>query len=164
MKNVIKKLSNSLFLLALVWVLNITLLYLSPGDATDRYWGPQTDRAILQGIKEARGLHLPYHKQVFLWTKRLLHGDLGYSWMHHRPVWEVLIEAAPATLLLGAAALAITLFLGSIIGALSAIYAGKNFGRLLNYSGLAVYSTPIFCLAILGIYFFSVQFKLLPGS
>ncbi|MFQ5629835.1 MAG: ABC transporter permease [bacterium] len=164
MKNLLKKASRLLALLAGIWIINFSLLHFSPGDTTSRYWSPQVNKEALQSMRAQKGLDQPYHRQLFFWTKRLLQGDLGYSWTYHRPVTEILKEAIPATFQLAGVALLINFILGSLLGVLAALLASRKTGMFLDASSLILYATPSFWLALLAIFIFSLKLQWLPSS
>lgn len=60
----------------------------------------------IERIRHSLGLDKPLVTQYLLWLKNILHGDLGYSLIYHRPVLEMILERIPATLgLMGASLL-----------------------------------------------------------
>jgi len=92
--------------------------------------------------------------------KGLLRGDLGTSLVNRgRPVWEVIWGRLPNTLLLMLTA-EIVILLGSLlIGVYSALHQYSFFDNLITAISFVGYSMPIFFIALLSMYFFSVQFK-----
>lgn len=161
---VLKHISRFILLLAGIWTLNFCLIRLSPGDATNVYWGPHSDRASLETLRTQRGLQLPFWQQFKLWTLRFLQGDWGYSWTRHRPVSAILKETIPSTLQLTSLALAFSFIVGSAWGVLAGRYADHASGHALNFSGLIIYALPSFWLASLAILFFSLKLQWLPSS
>ncbi len=153
-----------LILLVGISVLNFFLFHLSPGDPTNLYFGPKTKRENLQTLRNQMGVNQPWHQQLKLWSIRVLHGDLGYSWSKHRPVVEILKETIPATLQLTVLALLVNLLLGCIIGILSGINAHRWVGKLLDVATLGMYSVPTFWLALIFILLFSLKLQWLPAS
>jgi peptide/nickel transport system permease protein len=161
---ILKHLARALLLLAGIWTLNFCLIRLSPGDATNVYWGPDRDRASIETLRAQRGLELPFWQQFEIWTRRFARGDWGYSWMRHRPVIDILKEAVPNTLQLTVLALAFCFFFGAAWGVLAARYDDRLAGHALNFSGLIIYALPSFWLAALAILFFGVKLQWLPSS
>lgn len=159
-----KSLLRFALLLAGIWFLNFCLLRLSPGDATNIYWGPESDRASIAALRAQRGLTLPFWQQFQMWTLRFARGDWGYSWLRHRPVTAILQEAIPATLQLTTLVLAFSFIIGAAWGVLAAKYADRAAGHALNFSSLIIYALPSFWLAALAILFFSVKLHWLPAS
>ncbi len=164
MKTNFKKILFRLAVLPAVWIINFSLLYFSPGDATSRYWGPQTSQSALAQMRVEKGLDLAYPEQLLFWTNRLLQGDLGYSWTYHRPVLAVFADVLPATLQLTTAALVLNILLGSFLGVVSAVFAGRPGGKLLDYLGQTIYAVPLFLFAMTLIYIFSIKLQWTPVS
>ncbi len=161
---ILKALLRFALLLAGIWLLNFCLIRFSPGDATNIYWGPETDRTSIETLRAQRGLTLPFGQQLQMWTLRFVRGDWGYSWLRHRPVADMLQEAIPATLQLTSLALAFSFSFGALWGVLAAKYEGRVAGHALNFSGLIIYALPSFWLAALAILFLSVKLQWLPAS
>lgn len=151
-------------LIAGIWTLNFCLVRLSPGDATNVYWGPHSARTSIEMLRTQRGLDLPFWEQYRLWTSRFVRGDWGYSWTRHQPVSVILKEAFPATLQLTGLALCFSFFIGSTWGVLAGKYADRPYGAVLNFSGLIIYAMPSFWIASLALLFFSVKLQWLPAS
>lgn len=85
-------------LLALPLVLGvITLIFvlveLSPGDATDRFFTPETPPEVRQMIEEKWGLDRPAYERYFITIRNLLSGDFGRSIVQERPVFEIIGES-----------------------------------------------------------------------
>ncbi len=158
------KISNYLLLLCGIWILNFLLLYLSPGDVTQRYWGPKIDRSRMKILQEARGLQRPFWAQFGFWTRKLLSGDFGYSWTQHRPVREIFSQAVPATFRLTAPALLLNFIFGCSLGIFAATFAHRSSGQAINFFNLFIYAMPLFWLAIGAIYLFALKLRWFPVS
>ncbi|MCA1599094.1 MAG: glutathione ABC transporter permease GsiC, partial [Chloroflexi bacterium] len=72
-----------LMVLVLVGVSLITygLTYLMPGDPARRLAGPGASVQTVQSIRHQLGLDLPFWAQYGRYMGRLLHGDLGHSYV-----------------------------------------------------------------------------------
>ena len=108
------------------------------------------------------GLDKPYYQQYGLFIKDAVRGDFGTSVKEHRPVTEIIIERAPATLLLGFTAFALSLLVGVPLGIMSAVTRGKfldQFGKLVALIGQ---SAPPFWLGIMLMFFFAVWLRWTP--
>ena len=92
--------------------------------------------------------------------KGVLRGDLGTSLVNRgRPVWQVIWDRLPNTLLLMLTA-EIIIILGSLlIGVYSALHQYSFLDNLITAISFVGYSMPIFFVALLSMYIFSVQFK-----
>ncbi|MDZ4769847.1 MAG: ABC transporter permease [Chloroflexota bacterium] len=87
----------------------------------------------------------------------VLRGDLGMSFVTRQPAWTRIEERLPATLTLMIPAYTITLILALAIGVYSATHQYTFLDNLITGAAFFFYSMPIFFIALLTIYIFSVQ-------
>ncbi len=114
------------------------------------------------GIK--LGLDKPYIQQYGIFLRNMLRGNFGDSIKERRPVTDVIVERAPATLQLGAVAFALSLVVGIPLGIFSAVRRGSvldQFGKLVSLIGQ---SAPPFWLGIMLMFFFAVKLGWVPPS
>lgn len=159
-----KRLFNMALVLTGVVVLNFLLFFARPGDSTNLFFRPGTDRQTLETMREKMGLEKPLHQQFLFWCSHILRGDWGYSWAKHRPVQEILNEAIPATIQLVVLALFVNFVLGCLLAIYTTVSTRKFSDSIINFSSLLVYVTPPFWLALFFIYIFSEKLGLLPAS
>ena len=126
-----------------------------PAEATD------AERAAMAA---RLGLDLPILTQARLFIGGLLRGEFGISLWQDRPAAGIVLEALPRTLLLVAAALAIAVPVGCVLGAAAALRPGSAVDRALTTAGLVGLSLPQFWLALVLILLFSVMLGWLPTS
>lgn len=139
---------------------------LAPGDPVDLYLQPQRqmDPAVIERIRQDRGLDRPIHVQYVTWLAHAARGDFGESFLLHRPVKDVIAETLPYTLLLILAALLVDALLGITLGIVSAVRRGSLLDRTVTLGSLALYAMPGFWLALVLILVFSVQLGWFPTS
>ena len=111
---------------------------------------------------EVLGLDKPYYQQYGIFLKGAVRGDFGDSVGEHRPVTEVIIERAPATIILGALAFAMSLLIGVPLGILSAVKRGSFIDTIGKLIALIGQSAPSFWLGIMLMFFFSVKLGWVP--
>lgn len=142
------------------------LSQLAPGDPVDLYLQPQrqVDPAVIERIRQDRGLDQPIHVQYVTWLANSARGDFGESFLLHRPVKDVIAETLPYTLLLILAALLVDALLGITLGIVSAVRRGSLLDRTVTLGSLTLYAMPGFWLALMLILVFSVQLGWFPTS
>ncbi len=91
--------------------------------------------------------------------KGVLRGDLGNSLTNRRPVAEVITERLPNTLLLMVTVEIVIIVISLFVGVYSAIKQYSFFDNLVTGLSFVGYSMPIFLIALLLMYLFSVNFK-----
>lgn len=105
--------------------------------------------------RERLGLNDPVTTQFRIYITNLAEGDWGESTAYHRPVIDVIKDAAPITLEMSFFALLIAYPLGIVLGILSAVWQDKIFDHLSRFLAIAFVSLPIFWLAMMLQLFFA---------
>jgi peptide/nickel transport system permease protein len=136
---------------ALVWaVASVTfaLVHLAPGDAADLLAPPSASAADAAARRRELGLDRPAPEQYARWLGRLARGDLGESFAQRRPVRAIIAEAAPVSLGLGGASLALSFVLGSALGVVQGARRGSRLDGALTVLTTTAYAAPSFWLAL----------------
>ncbi len=117
------------------------------------YWLIGNDWADIDldgdGIAESKG-----HRQG------VLRGDFGTSLVNRgKPATEVIWDRIPNTMLLMVASEAIIIFFAMLVGVYSALRQYTIMDNVITTLSFVGYSMPIFFIALLSMYLFSVKFK-----
>jgi peptide/nickel transport system permease protein len=141
------------------------IMHVLPGDPVDvmlAETGASAQR--IAELRESMGLDRPFHEQYLRFLGNALQGDLGRSLHTNRSVTESILDQAPDTLELAAAAMIIAIVMGVTLGVVAAV----NHNRWLDTAAM-VYSTlgismPLFWFGLLGIMIFSLQLRWVPTA
>src|SRR6476659_1174158 len=87
---VVRRLGQSLIILAGLPLLTFWLLHLLPGGPERAILGPRASNAQRQAFVHANGLDRPILSQYLTYLNHLLHGNLGYSYKLNQTVNDVL--------------------------------------------------------------------------
>jgi peptide/nickel transport system permease protein len=150
---------------AAVALITFLLVHAAPGEPM--LGTPERTLASPEMIARQRilfGLDRPLPEQLFRYGRNLARGELGESFLLHRPVAAVLAEAIPNTLLLGGTALVVSLLLGLAIGVVQAARHHTRTDTLLGAATLTLYSVPVFWLGLLLLLVFGEKLHWLPVS
>lgn len=137
-------------------VVGFVLIHAGPGEPVLALAGEHGDAAYYEFMRERFGLDQPLPHRLATYAGRVARGDLGVSWVQGRPVLHVILERAPATLLLTGTALLLALLIAIPLGASAARRPHGARDALINMGALGLYSAPVFWiaqLAVLGIAF-----------
>lgn len=149
----------SLFVLITV---TFFLVRIIPGSPFQRGGVSET---VVEAIEQEYGLNEPLFTQYISYIGGVLHGDLGISYQDPAVrVTEVIARAWPVTASVGAAALIVSLILGTGLGILSAVSGRRSVKQVISAGGMIAAGIPGFAAAILLMLVFSVKLKLLPAS
>ncbi|MDP8930242.1 MAG: ABC transporter permease [Actinomycetota bacterium] len=160
-----RRLVATVVLLAVVAIVTYVLITLAPGDTALIIAGSAGgDAEYLARLRERLGLDraLPY--QVWSYLVAVFQGDLGFSVIQGRPVWEVIFGRLPATLLLGGTSLVLASIGGVVLGVVAAARHGSRVDAAVSVGSLALYSLPVFWVAQLLIAFLAVRLGWLPAG
>ena len=103
---------------------------------------------------------MPHLTVVWVWA--LLQGDMGVSIFSNLPVTRLMAQRVEPTVALTLSTLFVAVSLAVPIGVVAAWKARKLVDRLVMGFAVLGVATPVFVLAYILIYFFAVQWKLLP--
>lgn len=154
----------AVILLMAVLVLNFSMMHLAPGDVADTISQSMggADQEVLDQIRADYGLDQPFLVQLASYMGRVLRFDLGYSFFYNTPVTELILQRLPATLLLVFTAQILALFIGVILGVISARKPNGIASHFVTMLALFGYSAPVFWTGILLLIGFSLKIQIFP--
>ena len=124
---------------------------------------PQQAKDIPKIIKQF-GLDDPPYRQYFSWMKEVFRGNLGWSVVASRPVWDAFWNYFPVTLEMNLFAAPIVLFFGIWLGTLSGIHRDKWIDHTTRILAIVGWSLPTFLFALVLLMVFYGYFHILsPG-
>jgi peptide/nickel transport system permease protein len=134
-----------------------------PGNPASALLGERATPELVAQYKERYGLDRPLPVQYLDYVKVTIQGDLGTSITTRRSVTSEIRLRFPATIELAIAAMLFAIGIGLPLGFFAAKHYGGFFDNLSLVGSLIGISIPIFFLAIILKYFFSVKWQLLPS-
>lgn len=150
-------------LLLLVSLAAFAVMHLAPGGPTTAYaHNPLVSGSQIAAIRRGMGLDDPLPVQYVRWLTSLLQGNWGYSLVDGRPVLTVILERAPATLLLMAAAFTIAIGLAVPIGVLAAARPGSRIDNALTFASFFAWAMPVFWFGLVAQFALAVHLHLFP--
>ncbi|WP_426956103.1 ABC transporter permease [Muricoccus radiodurans] len=156
------RLVSALPVLLIVSLLSFAIVWIVPGDVAAEMAGPTATAEELARLRDRLGLNKPFLEQLFGWYGALATGDLGQSILLRQGVGAAIVERLPVTLSLTFLALGIALVVGTGLGILAAVRAGRAADRAAMGTALIGFSLPDFWLGLVLVYVFAVQLAWLP--
>jgi oligopeptide transport system permease protein len=149
--------------LLLVIALAFTMVHAAPGGPFDN------ERVVSAEIEAniAARYHLddPLPVQFLRYLGGLLQGDLGPSYRYvDYTVGELIANALPYSMLLGAVAMALALLLGVCAGTAAALRQGTAFDRIVMGFSMTGISIPVFVVAPVLVLLFAVKLHWVPAG
>ena len=127
-------------------IITFIIAFVIPADPAVAMAGAKADPQTLATIRHQLGLDLPLYLQYAHYLGRALHGDLGRSYIRRSSVTQLILSRFPATALLAASAMALSLVLGVPMGMIAAARRGRTTDNLLLVVSLGLISIPVFWL------------------
>lgn len=156
------RLGGVVLLLWLVSTVTFILMFAVPTDPGAAIAGPQATPQVTENVRKVLGLDQPLHVQYGRYLWRLLHGDLGRSYVYGRPVIELLRTHLGPSFQLALACVVAEAAIGLPIGILSAVRQGSRFDRLSMVGTLITLGLPHFWIGLFLLYLVGARLGWLP--
>lgn len=133
------------------------------GDPVNNMLGQERTQADIEKLRDRLGLDRSVLVQYAVFLRNAVQGDFGVSYRQGRPVADIIVERAPATLELAAVSGLMALIFGIGLGVITAIKRNSLISSTIMTLSLVGVSLPTFLIGIVLIYVFSVQLDWLPS-
>lgn len=160
----LRRVMLSVPLVLAVVTLTFFLIRLAPGDPALILAGDAPTPEVLARIRAEYGLDQSQLQQFLAWIAKAARGDFGTSIYLGRPVFDVILDRFPATLLLTLASMALASATGIALGVMAAQHAGTRLDATISAGSLIGHSLPGFWIGQLLVLFFAVELEWLPAS
>jgi peptide/nickel transport system permease protein len=160
-----RRLLQAVFVLWLAATLVFFALLVTPGDPAQALLA--ASGATPEEVAERRaqlGLDDPLPLQYTHYLVDLARGNLGWSWLHGRPVGRMILEQLGPTVELAVAATAVGGALGLALGVLAAVRRSTWLDTATSTIAVLGLSTPTYWSGLLAILFFSLRLRWLPSA
>ena len=159
---VLRRLAATVPVLAVVAVLVFLLLRLTPGDPAAILAGEAASAEQIAKLRAHLGLDRPIPVQFAIWVGQLVAGDLGESYYYKQSVASLIAHRLEPTLSLAALTIVLAVAVAVPLGVAAAWRFGGRLDRALMAFSVLGFSLPVFVLAYLLIWLFSLKFGWLP--
>jgi peptide/nickel transport system permease protein len=149
----------------LLWVVSTVtflLMFAVPQDPGAAIAGPQATPQVTENIRNVLGLDQPLYVQYGRYLWRLLHGDLGRSYVFGRPVIELLTSHLGPSFQLALACIIAEAAIGLPVGIISAVRPGTRFDRIAMVGTLITLGLPHFWIGLFLLYLVGARLGWLP--
>lgn len=164
-KYVFKRLLQLIPILFAITFLSFAMMRIAGSDAVEQKMentGAVVSQEVIDAAREELGLDHPFLTQYVIWLTRLLHGDMGTSYISAKPVFSTFVSKLPATLLLTVTSIVLTIVISIPLGILSAVKQNRFTDYLIRVCSFLGNSMPNFFVALLLMYLFAIRLNLFP--
>jgi len=146
----------------LVSIIVFSMLHLIPGNPLDLIVNPRMGTEAIQKVERKLGLDRPLYTQYLLFMKKILTGDLGYSFYTHMKISTLIIERLSNTVILTLTGLLLSSLCAIPLGIMAATHQGGPLDYASMSFALVGIAMPQFWLGLLLILIFSVKLGWFP--
>jgi peptide/nickel transport system permease protein len=159
----IRRLVHSCVLMIIVTLVTFSMMLTAPGGPS-MLLDPNASAVDLARMRQLLGLDEPIVIQYLKWLRQVGVGNLGVSYSAGRPVFTLIRDSLPGTLVLSGAALLVAILGGITLGVLSAVKRYSLLDHLITVVSFLGVSVPVFWYGLMLIMLFSVRLHLLPAG
>ena len=166
MKNyALKRLLQLIPILLAITFLSYGMMRIAGSDVIEQKMENTSGTVSQEMIDNARaelGLDKPFVVQYFTWLGNLLRGDMGTSYVSNMPVFSTFVSKLPATLLLTAVSILLTVLISIPLGIWSAVKQNTATDYVIRTASFIGNSLPNFFVSLLLMYFFAIRLGWFP--
>jgi peptide/nickel transport system permease protein len=159
----VQRLGHLVWVLLAVSLLVFLLIHLS-GDPVRVLTPLDATSEDVERVRRLYGLDRPLAVQYLTFLENAARGDLGESFRYQRPASELVRQRLPATALLAATTIGITIAAGVPVGVWVGARAGSAADWVVSIATFVCISLPSFWLGVLLILLFADRLRWLPAS
>jgi peptide/nickel transport system permease protein len=150
-----RRLVQAALILLGVSIITFLLLHYLPADPARMVAGRTASKAQVELVRQQLGLDLPVWEQYVRYLWKLLHGDLGRSYLQRTEVTTLIWARLPASALLMLGAIICELLIGITLGAIAGLRRGTPLDQGVMVGALVFVSMPQFVIALTLLYVFA---------
>ena len=148
-----------------ITLLSFGMMRLAGSDAVVQKYdnsGIVVSQEIIESEQQRLGLDRPFVVQYVSWLEGILTGDMGKSYVSGRDVFDVFVSKLPATLLLTASSVLLTIIIAIPLGIIAAVNKNKVIDYLIRFLSFCGNSMPNFFVALVLMYLLAIKLSLFP--
>lgn len=165
MKYIIKRLLQLIPLLFAITFVSFGMMHIAGSNVIEQKMfntGQVISDEQLEIAKMQLGLDKPFLEQYFNWLIKLLHGDMGVSYVSGKNVFDTFVSKLPATILLSLTSILLTICISIPLGVVSAVFRNKYIDYAIRMLSFIGNSMPNFFVSLVLIYLFAIKLRWLP--
>ena len=165
MNYVYKRILQLIPILIGITFLSFAMMRVAGSDVVNEMYakrGTEVSQEIIDAKKAELGLDQPFLVQYARWFGGLLRGDMGKSYVTGEAVFQTIISKLPATLLLAAMSILMTVIISVPLGILAAVRHDRIIDVMLRFFSFIGNAMPNFFVGMLLMQILSIKLGLLP--
>lgn len=165
MRYIWKKLGTMLVTILIISFLVFFAFDMIPGDAALATLGTDATPERIEALREQMGLNRPLLQRYADWLFSFVRGDFGTSYKYNMPVWDMLADKFPITVMMALISFFMIIVVSLPIGIYAVKHQGKWIDRVITVVNQILMAIPHFFMGIVLTYVFGLLLKLFtPGN
>lgn len=161
---ILLRIASSLLILFFLVSFLFFLLRISPGGPEQKYLSPQLKPELIEKVRESFNLDKPIAEQYGAFLINSFEGNFGISYNYREPVFEVIMDYLPFTLVFALIVVVVQLLLSFWLSFFAVNNLNSRKDKAISGFTLFLYSVPTFVAGVFLIYIFSEKIDLFPSS
>lgn len=161
-KYILKRIISAIPLMILITIICFFLIHLAPYNAIDSMTTPKMSKELVEMIRKKYGYDQPVYVQYFKWIEGIVNGNFGYSIVNKTSILKELLVRIPNTIKLVLPSYLTAYLLAIVLGLVAGARKNKFVDKVIDGFASIGIATPTFWVAMLLIYVFGYQLRLLP--
>ncbi len=161
---ILLRIASSLLILFFLVSFLFFLLRVSPGGPEQKYISPQLKPELIEKVRASFNLDKPLIEQYGAFLVNSFEGNFGVSYNYREPVFSVIMNYLPFTLIFSLIVVIVQLILSFWMSFLAVGHLNSGTDRAISRFTLLLYSIPTFVAGVFLIYVFSEKIDLFPSS
>lgn len=164
-KYILKRLLQLIPILFAITFLSYAMMRVAGSDVVTMKMentGTVVSQDIVDAAREQLGLDKPFLTQYFVWLGKLLHGDMGQSYVSGMDVFSTFLSKLPATLLLTVTSILLTIIVSIPLGILAAVKQNTIWDYLIRLLSFIGNSMPNFFVSLVLMYVLAIGLGWFP--
>lgn len=161
---IVRRAGQSVIVLLIVTLIMFVMFHLLPGNPARAELGVKAQPAAVLAFDKLNGFNRPIWVQFWLYLDRLLHGNLGFSYIQNSTVAQLFAQRFPKSILLVGLATVVSIVIAIPLGVYQAVRRNKFEDYVFTGASFVLYSFPTFWLGIVLIEIFAITTHVLPPT
>ncbi|MDA8039739.1 MAG: ABC transporter permease [Actinomycetota bacterium] len=163
----IRRVIQAVIVIVGVIIICFILFHIYPGGSRAEaraVLGQRATGAAITNFLQVEGLSKPLWQQFFLLIAHAFSGNLGYSFKQGQPVWTIISERLPRTVILVGLSVIFAVLVAIPLGIFQVLRRNKPADYALTGLSFVGYATPTFFLGIVLIQLLAITWHLFPAE
>ncbi len=157
-----RRLTQVIIIFFVILTVLFLLFRLAPGDPVSRMVDPTMTPEDAEHLISQLGLDQPIWRQYLVYLKNFFMGQFGHSFHYGQPVFDIISDRLPNTILLFTTSIVLSALVGISLGKVASWHKGKKLDTFMTIGSLVTHTVFLPWLALILIWIFAYKLGWFP--